>query len=111
MEIVMKRGPRGQERPQEKDFAEKRVVRVLPTSDLIRKYVKHQPSKIGWLKEGSVEWPWDTFTRNRLRDGDITIEPAKPKQVGQQQQKKPTGAQPSEPKKPAAKPPEPAPHN
>jgi hypothetical protein len=79
MDIVIKRGPSGRERPQEKGFVERRVVRVLPTSDLIRKYLKHQPSKIAWLKEGSVEWPWDSFTRNRLRDGDITIEPPKSK--------------------------------
>jgi hypothetical protein len=108
MDIVMKRGPRGQERPEEKGFVEKRVVRVLPTTDLIRKYIKHQPSGIGWLKEGSVEWPLDTFTRNRLRDGDITIEPEKPKQLEQQQQKKPASEQPKY--KPAAKP-ESTPHN
>jgi hypothetical protein len=80
MDVVMKHGSRG-ERPKEKTFQERRVVRVLPASDLIRKHLKHQPSGIGWLKEGSVEWPLDAFTRNRLRDGDVTIEPPKPKQL------------------------------
>jgi hypothetical protein len=75
---------------------ERRVVRVLPTSDLIRKYLKHQPSKVGWLKEGSVEWPWDSFTRNRLRDGDITIEAPKAAPA------KAIEKQPSEPTKPGA---------
>jgi len=93
MDIVLKQGPRG-DRPQEKDFVEKRVVRVLPANDMIRKYLKHQPSRIGWLKEGSVEWPLDTFTRNRLRDGDITIEPAKAKEEPQPQLEKKTKAAP-----------------
>jgi hypothetical protein len=99
MDIVMKRGARpGQVRPQEKGFIERRVVRVLPTSDLIRKYLKHQPSKIGWLKEGSVEWPWDSFTRNRLRDGDITIEPPKAAAAD----KKPSEKKPAAAAKPTA---------
>ena len=101
MDVVMKRGPRGGERPQEKDFVERRVVRVLPKNDMIRKYLKHQPSKVGFLKEGSVEWPLDQFTRNRLRDGDITIE--EPKQLEQDKKKKPTSEQ--EKKKPPEAPP------
>jgi hypothetical protein len=117
MDIVMKkRGPRGQERPQEKDFAEKRVVRVLPKNDLIRKYIKHQPTGLRFLKEGSVEWPLDQFTRNRLRDGDVIIEPEKPKEDPKQREqdkKKPTSEQ--QKSKPALasapKTPEQSPHN
>lgn len=95
MDIVMKRNKSGKDRPQEKGFVERRVVRVLPKNDLIRKYIKHQPSKIGWLSEGSVEWPLDSFTRNRLRDGDITIEatppvpPAPPELEHEQKRKAP----------------------
>jgi hypothetical protein len=106
MDVVMKRNSRGQERAQEKDFVEKRVVRVLPKNDMIRKYIKHQPSRIGWLKEGSVEWPLDQFTRNRLRDGDVIIEtPA----MLEHSKKKPTSEQPKN--KTAAKPSETSSHN
>jgi len=49
-------------------------VRVLPRDTLIRKYLKHEPTKIGFRDEGSVEWPLDKYTLRRLRDGDVTIE-------------------------------------
>ena len=49
-------------------------VRVLPKNPLIRKYLKHEPTKIRFREEGSVEWPLDNFTIRRLRDGDVTIE-------------------------------------
>jgi hypothetical protein len=47
-------------------------VRVEPTSDDMRRLLKH-PRGGGFRSEGSVEWPDDTFTRKRLRDGDIKI--------------------------------------
>jgi hypothetical protein len=50
-----------------------RPVRVLPKDPETRKNLKHQPSKIAFRAEGSVEWPLDKFTLRRLRDGDITI--------------------------------------
>jgi hypothetical protein len=106
MDIIVKRNTRGQDRAQERDLIEKRVVRVLPKNDMIRKYIKHQPSRIGWLKEGSVEWPLDAFTRNRLRDGDVIIEtPA----MLEQSKKKLTSEQPKS--KTAGKPSEPSSHN
>jgi hypothetical protein len=49
-------------------------VRVLPKNELIRKYLKHEPTKIAFRPEGSIEWPLDNFTMRRLRDGDVTIE-------------------------------------
>jgi hypothetical protein len=49
-------------------------VRVLPKNGLIRKYLKHEPTRIAFREEGSIEWPLDNFTMRRLRDGDITIE-------------------------------------
>lgn len=61
----------------EKDFdAERRVVRVVPKNDLIRKYLKHGVTKVGFLAEGSAEWPNDSFTKRRVKDGDVTIEEA-----------------------------------
>jgi len=48
-------------------------VRVLPASDDIRKYIKH-PTGIKFPATGSAEWPLDSFTRRRLRDGSVTRE-------------------------------------
>jgi hypothetical protein len=75
MDVVMKKLPSGRERPQEKDFDDKRrVVRVVPKNDQIRKYLKHGITKVGFLAEGSAEWPNDAFTKRRIRDGDVTVE-------------------------------------
>lgn len=73
MDIVMKRDAQGRERPQEKDFNDRRVVRVVPTNERLRKYLKH-PSRGGFLAEGASEWPLDQFTKRRIKEGDITIE-------------------------------------
>jgi hypothetical protein len=76
--IVIKPHPiSGKPRAQETDFEGiPKVVRVLPTSDAVRKFIKHGVTKVGFLAEGSAEWPFDQFTRNRIRDGDVTIEQA-----------------------------------
>lgn len=83
VDVVMKRNAvTGRERPQEKDFNEARkVVRVLPRTDEIRKYLKHPGTRVGFLAEGSSEWPNDQFTRRRIRDGDISIERKEPEQT------------------------------
>lgn len=52
---------------------EPRKVRVTPTSDVLRKALRH-PRKGGFRATGSMEWPLDSFTKRRLRDGDITVE-------------------------------------
>jgi len=49
-------------------------VRVVPSTPLMRKFLKHEPSKIGFRDQGSAEWPLDRFTIRRLRDGDVTVE-------------------------------------
>ena len=86
MEVIMKRNAvTGKERPQEKDFDEaKRVVRVVPRTDDIRKYLKHPATRVGFLAEGASEWPNDQFTRRRIADGDISIERAKPEPQDEQ---------------------------
>jgi len=48
-------------------------VRVTPTSDDVRRLVKH-PKAGGFQAEGGAEWPNDSFTARRVRDGDVTIE-------------------------------------
>jgi hypothetical protein len=56
-------------------------VRVLPRDDIIRRDIVHPVNKIGFPPQGgSIEWPLDAFTKRRLRDGDVTIEPEKPKE-------------------------------
>jgi hypothetical protein len=49
-------------------------VRVLPRDDEVRKHIKHYPSQVGFPAEGSVEWPYDSFTKKRIRDGAVTID-------------------------------------
>lgn len=48
-------------------------VRVVPRDDKIREAIKH-PTGIKFGADGAAEWPFDQFTKRRLRDGDITIE-------------------------------------
>lgn len=47
-------------------------VRVEPTRDAMRRLLKH-PRAGGFRSEGSVEWPNDTFTKRRLREGSIKL--------------------------------------
>jgi hypothetical protein len=49
-------------------------VRVVPKNDELRKVLKHPTTGMAFRESGSVEWPHDTFTKRRIRDGDITIE-------------------------------------
>ena len=48
-------------------------VRVLPANEDFRQVIKH-PSGIRFPEEGSVEWPFDKFTRKRIAEGDVTVE-------------------------------------
>ena len=49
------------------------TVRVNPRDEKIRKLIRHPLRGRGFPSTGSVEWPLDTFTRRRLRDGDVTL--------------------------------------
>ena len=74
--IVMQTHPiTGRERARDADFDERRrVVRVLPRNEQIRKYIKHPATRVGFPAEGSAEWPNDAFTKRRIIDGDVTVE-------------------------------------
>lgn len=50
------------------------VVRVVPKNDLMRRTLKHMPSRTAFPENGAAIWPYDQFTKRRLRDGDVTIE-------------------------------------
>ena len=47
-------------------------LRVEPTNDHIRKILRH-PRAGGFRSSGSIMWPDDTFTRRRIRDGDVKL--------------------------------------
>ena len=49
------------------------TVRVNPRDESIRKLIRHPLRGRGFPSTGSVEWPLDTFTRRRIRDGDVTL--------------------------------------
>jgi hypothetical protein len=48
-------------------------IRVVPRDDDMRRLLKH-PRAGGFRSEGSLEWPDDTFTQRRLRDGSVKAE-------------------------------------
>jgi hypothetical protein len=47
-------------------------VRVEPTKDDYRKYLKH-PRGGGFPKEGPATWPDDRFTSRRIADGSVKV--------------------------------------
>jgi hypothetical protein len=53
-------------------------IRVVPadgdgwTADDMRKLLKH-PKAGGFRADGDIEWPDDTFTNRRLREGSIKL--------------------------------------
>jgi hypothetical protein len=46
---------------------------VVPAREELRNSLRHVPTGRRFRAEGSVEWPMDSFTVRRLRDGDIKI--------------------------------------
>jgi hypothetical protein len=69
------RGLRMNERIQKMREAQKemqKTVKVTPKTDVLRKLLKH-PRAGGFPKDGAAEWPDDSFTQRRERDGDITV--------------------------------------
>jgi hypothetical protein len=53
-------------------------VRVLPRNVQVRALIKH-PRAGAFRSSGSVEWPHDTFTKRRLRDGTVMLETSRDK--------------------------------
>lgn len=56
-----------------RDAREPRKVRVSPAKEEYRGLIKH-PNGGGFRSSGSIEWPFDTFTKRRIRDGDVIVE-------------------------------------
>jgi len=51
-------------------------MKVYTTKDNVKKYIYHPIGRQRFDANGMADWPDDQFTRRRLRDGDITLEPA-----------------------------------
>jgi hypothetical protein len=51
------------------------MVKVVPKNDTIRKQIKH-PVAGAFRGQGSMDWPDDSFTARRIKDGDVTVEKA-----------------------------------
>lgn len=49
-------------------------VRVTPRDDIIRRFIAHPDGNIGFPASGSAEWPLDSFTNRRIRDGTVIVE-------------------------------------
>jgi len=50
------------------------TVKVVPSKEEYRKYLKHGVTGVGFTEQGSVEWPNDQFTKRRIRDGSVALE-------------------------------------
>lgn len=59
-------------------------VRVVPATDALRSVLRHPNGNIGFRSEGSIEWPHDSFTKKRIREGSISIEQQQQPQTQQQ---------------------------
>lgn len=53
-------------------------VRVMPATEE-KRALRHPGTSARFRKEGSVEWPFDTFTKRRLADGDIKLDESRTK--------------------------------
>jgi hypothetical protein len=76
---VMTPGERMKARIQRvKNMKRVEAVRVEPqggegyTADDMRRLLKH-PTAGGFRQEGSIEWPYDNFTKKRIRDGTVKL--------------------------------------
>jgi hypothetical protein len=55
-----------------KDMKRLEGVRVEPSDDTMRRLLKH-PTAGGFRSSGDIEWPNDTFTKRRLKEGSVKL--------------------------------------
>jgi hypothetical protein len=67
-----------------------KTVKVTPKNDTLRKLLRH-PRAGAFPKDGPAEWPDDRFTKRRLADGDISVEPQSNQHKPEQQKPPPHG--------------------
>jgi hypothetical protein len=51
-------------------------MKVFPKNDEMRKVLRH-PGAGPFPVEGAADWPDDSFTHRRIKDGDVTTEAPK----------------------------------
>jgi len=58
-------------------------MKVYALSENLKKFPRFRwhPMGTAFSSEGMADWPDDAFTRRRLRDGDISLEPADEKKL------------------------------
>lgn len=49
------------------------MVKVLPKNDDMRRLLRHPSNNVAFQAEGPMDWPDDSFTFRRIRDGDVTV--------------------------------------
>jgi hypothetical protein len=78
IDVVQKQNPATGRETVEADFNRKTAVRVRAATEDIRRTMRHGVTKVGFLPDigMSVEWPNDSFTKRRIRDGDVIVEEA-----------------------------------
>src|SRR5262245_21552637 len=50
-----------------------KAVTVVAANEDLRRVLAH-PNGGGFRKDGTASWPDDSFTRRRIRDGDVTVQ-------------------------------------
>jgi hypothetical protein len=50
------------------------MVKVYALKDNVKKFIRH-PGGTKFNADGVAEWPADSFTTKRVRDGDVSYEP------------------------------------
>jgi hypothetical protein len=65
------------------------MVKVYAANEDMARLLKHPVTKVGFTGMGAAaNWPDDTFTKRRIRDGDITLEAAVKKEEEHNHKKK-----------------------
>lgn len=64
------------------------MVKVWPKNDHMRKLLKHPSNNIPFRESGPLDWPDDSFTHRRVKDGDVLLsDPNDQKQDATSEQK------------------------
>jgi hypothetical protein len=59
------------------------MAKVYALRETVRRHIFHPLTKGRFDGAGVATWPLDRFTRNRLRDGDISLSPPEAEEEGE----------------------------
>jgi hypothetical protein len=51
------------------------MAKVRALKENVRKFIFHPSGRIKFDENGLADWPLDSFTVHRIRDGDVALEP------------------------------------